>query len=399
MAASDLSTVAFIVKKVYSGRATPDLAERDHPRFHTIEKEGGFTGEEFRYALKYQNGQGISGSFAKAQANARAMSGKQWAAARKPKYGVYTLNGEAMAATGDDKGAFMRLVTTEVDGLIKELGDSLAFDMYRDGNGIRGRRGSASTNVITLTNADDARNFKVNMTVGASANADGSSPRTGTTYVTAVNLKNGTVTLNSAAAITSFADNDYLFRDGDPGTCMEGLALTTPLTAPALGSDSFRGVDRGSYPELLAGARIDDSAVSIEENMGLLAVQIGSSGQTTRKAYANPVKVFQIARRMNAKVMYRDAGGSVKWGFQYIAIETPAGVLEVVSDPDCPVDRFYLGNPESEYLKHLYALPHVIDDDGRTTLRAVNADDIEGRVRCWVNYIQTKPGDFGVGSC
>lgn len=399
MAASDLTTVAFILKRDYSNKTTPDIAERDHPLFASIRKEDGFVGEAYFYSLKYQNGQGVSGTFANAQSNAKAMSGKQLQASRKAKYGVYTLKGEAMAATRNDKGSFMRLVTSEVDGVLKEMGDSFAFDLYRDGNGIRGRRSSISGNIVTLTDANDARNFKINMTVGADDTSTGLSPRTGTTYVTAVDLKNGKITLNNAASIASFADNDYLFRDGDPGTCMEGLALCTPLTAPVLSSDSFRGIDRGSYPELLAGARVDDTATSIEENIGLLAVQIGASGQMTRQAYANPVKVFQIARRMNAKVQYRDAGGLVKWGFQYITIETPAGVIEVVSDPDCPVDRFYLVNPESHYLRHLDGLPHIIEDDGRPTLRAAAADDIEGRARGWVNYIQDRPGDFGVGSC
>jgi hypothetical protein len=399
MAASDLTTVAFIFKRDYSTRQTQDIAERDHPLFNSITKEDGFVGDAHFYGLKYQNGQGVSGTFANAQANAKAMSGKQWQASRKAKYGVGTLKGEAMAASRTNKGAFLRLVHTETDGVLKEMGDSFAFDLYRDGNGIRGRRASASTNVITLTDAADARNFKVNMTIGASSNSNGSSPRTGTTYVTAVNLKNGTITLNSAAAIASFADNDYLFRDGDPATCMEGLASCTPLTAPVLGSDSFRGIDRGSYPELLAGARIDDTSTSIEENIGLLGVQIGASGQMTREAYANPIKVFQISRRLNAKVMYQDAGGTAKWGFQYIVIETPAGVIKVVSDPDCPNDRFYLVNPESHLLKHLDPLPHIIEDDGRPSLRAASADDIEFRARGWVNYIQDRPGDFGVGSC
>jgi hypothetical protein len=399
MAASDLTTVAFIVKRDYSGKAPADISERDHPLWSSIPKIGGFVGEAFFYALKYQNGQGVSGTFANAQANAKAMSGKQLQASRKAKYGVYTLKGEAMAATRTDKGAFMRLVNTEVDGVLKEMGDSFAFDLYRDGNGIRGRRASISSNTVTLTDAGDARNFKVNMTIGADNTSTGLSPLVGTTYVTAVNLKAGTITLNNAAAIGSFGDNDYLFRDGDPGTCMEGLALCTPLTAPVLSSDSFRGIDRGSYPELLAGARVDDTSTSIEENIGLLGVQIGASGQMVRQCYANPTKVFQISRRLNAKVMYREAGGSVKWGFQYIVIETPAGVIEVVSDPDCPSDKFYLINPDSHYVKHLDGVPHIIEDDGRPTLRAAAADDIEGRARGWVNYIQDKPGDFGVGSC
>lgn len=399
MAASDLTTVAFILKRDYSTRTVADMAMRDHPLFNSITKEGGFEGDSHFYSMKYQNGQGVSGTFANAQANAKAMVGKQLQAYRRPKYGVYTLKGELMAATRSNKGSFMRVVNKEVDGVIKEMGDSFAFDLYRDGNGIRGRRASLSGNVVTLTVADDARNFKIGMTVGSDNTSTGLSPNTGTTTVTAVNLKAGTITLNSAAALISFADNDYLFRDGDPGTCMEGLSLCTPLVAPVLTVDSFRGIDRGSYPELLAGSRVDDTSTSIEENIGLLGVQIGAAGQMTREAYLNPIRMFQVARRLNAKVEYSKAGGSVEWGFQYITIVTPAGTVKLISDPDCPTNLFYLVNPESHYLKTLDALPHIIEDDGRPTLRAANADDIEGRARGWVNYFQDSPGDFGVGSC
>lgn len=398
MAASDLTTVAFIVKKDYSGRTPGDMAERDHPLFHSISKEGDFVGSDHTYALKYQNGQGVSGTFARALANVRAMSGKQLAALRKAKYGVYTLNGEWMAATRNNKGAFMRGVNAEVDGVIIEMGDSFAFDLYRDGNGIRGQRASIASNTVTLTDPADARNFKVNMTVGADDTATGLSPRTGTSYVTAVDIANGKITLEDQSDIASFANNDYLFRDGDPGTCMEGLAVCTPLTAPVLSSDSFRGIDRGSFPELLAGSRINDTSTSIEENIGLLGVQIDALGRKVRECYINPINFFKVTRRLNAKVEYQKAGGSVDWGFQHVTIVTPAGPIKLVSDPDCPLNRFYLVNPESHFLKHLDGLPHIVEDDGRPTLRSANADDIEGRARGWVNYIQPLPGDFGVGA-
>jgi hypothetical protein len=109
------------------------------------------------------------------------------------------------------RGAFFEWVTEQVDGVLEEMGARLAFDMFGDGNGIRGRRSSISGNEVTLTDAKTADRFKVGMVLGASGNSDGSSPRTGTTYVTRINRGANKITLNDASAIAGFVDGDYLF--------------------------------------------------------------------------------------------------------------------------------------------------------------------------------------------
>lgn len=397
MAASDLSTVAYIYKRLYTDRATGDLAMRDHVLFKMISKEGGFVGVTFHYPIRYGNPQGISGTFADAQSGAASSKGVQLSTSRKTKYGVITLNGEAMAAAEGNKGAFLDLVTQETDGVIEEMGDSLAFDLFRDGTGNRGRRASLSSDTVTLTVADDARNFKVGMTVIADDTATGASPRVGSTTVAAVNEDAGTVTLTSAAAITSFADNDYLFRKGDPATCMEGLEKHFPLTAPT-GGDSFRGIDRSVDPRRLAGVRIDDTATSIEENAGLVAVKISQVGKKADCLILNPIRFWEVARRLNAKVEYTDAGGKADYGFEFISIHSPAGTLKAYSDADCPTNRGYVLSLRTLYLKHLKGLPHIVQDDGRPSLRSSSADDIEARARAWVNAVCTEPGANGVFS-
>lgn len=397
MAASDLTSVAFIYKKLYSDRQVGDLAMRDHPLFRMIAKEGGFVGTNFSYAVRYGNPQGISGAFATAQTNASSSKGVQMTATRKAKFGVITMDGEAIAASEGNRGAFMDLVTQETEGKIEEMGDHLAFDLYRDGTCARGRRSSASTNVITLTVADEARNFKVGMTVIADDTATGLSPRSGSTTVAAVNEDAGTVTLTSAAAITSFSDNDYLFAQGEESTGMEGLASNIPLTAPSSG-ESYRGIDRSVDTRRLAGVRVDDTATSIEENAGLVAVKISQVGKRANQLWLNPINFYAVARRLNAKVEYTGGGGEADYGFESIMIHSPAGTLRAYSDPDCPTNRGYVLNSEAIYLKHLRGLPHIVQDDGRPNLRQASANGIEARAAAWVNQILPIPGSHGVFS-
>lgn len=395
MAASDITTAAYIFKKLYSDRQVGDITTRDHVLYSKLNKEGGFTGTSFDYSIRHGNPQGVSGTFADAQTAASSSKGKQLSASRKKKYGIITLDGEAMAATEGRKGSFLDLVTSETDGILEEMGDSLAFDAYREGYGQRGQRASASTNVITLTVPDTARNFKVGMTVIADDTAAGTSPRVGSTTVASIDEDAGTVTLTSAAGITAFANSDYLYRLGDPSTCMEGLDAHFPLTAPAA-SESFRGIDRSTDTRRLAGVRVNDTASAIEENAGLTAVKISQVGKKADALFLNPINFWTVARRLNAKVEYDGGGGKADFGFEFISIHSPAGTLRAYSDADCPTNRGYVLNMDTLYIKHLKGLPHIVSDDGKPSLRQTSADGIEARVRSWSNLICTVPGANGV---
>ena len=75
MAASTLTTVAYIYKRAYSDEAVADMAKRDHPFFSMVPKKDGFTGSAHYYAIKYGNPQGISAVFSTAQTNAASSKG------------------------------------------------------------------------------------------------------------------------------------------------------------------------------------------------------------------------------------------------------------------------------------------------------------------------------------
>ena len=399
MAASTIANLQWLYKRVYADKVG-DSAMRKHLLFNKLRKEGGFTGEAFFYPIRTTNPQGIASTFASAQAAVSGSKGYQLQASRKKKYGYITLDGEAMAAASNDAGAFKRLVTTETDGVLEEFVDSLAFDAFRDGNGVRGVRGSISSNTITLATRDDARNFKINMALASGPNADGSSlnTHTGTITVTGVDEDLGTVTVSSAANMGSFADAHYLFRLGDTGgVCMEGLAAHFPLTTPG-GGDSFRGINRSVAPHQLAGSRVDDSTLSVEEVIRLLATKISQRGKKADMAVMNPIKFEEMVRRTNAKTIYDGGGDSATIGFENIKIATAAGTVSVFPDADCPTNRTYVLNTSTLYIKHLQGLPHLVDDDGKVNLRLAAEDSIEARVRAWSNMICTDPAANGVGA-
>jgi hypothetical protein len=395
--ASNLTTAAYIYRRILGGDKVPSQAKRKHPLFSALSRKGGFVGESFSYGINYGNPQGVGGTLSDANDAISGGSGVQMRALRRAKFGIFTASGEAMAAS-TSPGALVELLKKVADGTIDEVGDRMAFDVYGDGTGVRGRIASINGNELTLSNPGDVRNFKKDMLLVGDDVATGASPNVGSTRVTAVNRQGGKVTVASVAAANLIA-NDYLFAKGDPGTCIEGLESINPETAPT-GGDSHRGVDRSVDVELLAGTRVIDASVNTEDNIIEAATQVYDLGGRQDRAYVNPVAFTQMARRRGAQIQYTQGGGTAKINFQFIVIETPAGSLQVFADPDARPTRGRGMLLESIYIKHLDPYPHIIRDDGQTTLRqsASDGDGVEGRVRGWGNLISEEPRNLSVFS-
>lgn len=397
----DLSTASHILLTQYSDFV--DIFYRKHPTlWKTANAErmtghtGEFVGKSFSYSVNFGGNQGVSGTVAKAQAGSSTVQGKEFLAVLSEKHGSVLIKGLAAAAS-KGSGAYIDVVTLATDDTMYSETRRLAFDLLR-GSGIRGQRASASTNVITMTNVGEARNFEVGMLIGASANADGSSPRVGSTPIASIDRPNNKVTLTSAAAITSFADNDYMFVDGEPLTCMQGMAITTPLVVPG-GSDSFRGVNRSVFPELLSGTRLS-TTVSLaniaEDNIDFAASEVADLGGEITDAVMSLKQFGQIKSRTQSQVEYMMTGGEAKIGFATVVIYTNAGPIRCWGDPDCPVDIVRGFNEKAHYIRKIGELVHVNRDDGQSLVRAPADDAVEGRTRFLGNYIQPNTRDHFV---
>ncbi len=395
MATADLTTVPYIYKSVYSGKKPENLASRDRVLLSMFPKEGGFTGDDFKFAIQVGNNQAVSATFATALANKGYTQGKKLTVLRKRKYAMGSIDEEAAAASGDDKGAFVRMVTTQMDSTIDELGHKLAIALYGDGSGTIGKINSVSAGVITLQYPDDARNFNIDQVINANPNRTGNvgTMRSGDGVVSAVNEDEGKITYTGT--ITSIAANDFLYTKGDYDADIQGVGAWIPDVAPT-GGDSFMGIDRSSNPQRLAGWRVTTTGISIEENMKKLAAKIRKAGGRPKHAFLSPMNWNTLQNNLETKVE-RTEGGGATFGFEHIVMATPAGMVKVFADPECPPDRGYLLDMSTWHLRYLGSgIPHIINGDGLKMTRHADADALEYRFRYWGNVYCTAPVRNGV---
>ena len=400
MAATSSATGSadFVYKTKYGALVHEE--ERRHPSLSNTKKVGGI-GLTNNYVVAYGDGQGAAAgtNFATAQTNVSPIKGVQFSMLPKVRYRVAQVDGVSSVLSMGDPNAFESLIVAEMRGNANGMMNDLGFDLFRDGTGGRGVRAGLVGNVVTLTVKADARNFFVGMTVVAGT--DTLTLRTGSTTVTAVDYDAGTVTLFNAALILLFANADILFRQGETGNIlMEGFASIIPLVAP-VALESFRGKDRSVQPTLLAGCRLAADGSTPEELAMRLAAAIFDAGGDSDELIMSPLNAQALCNRGSAKITYPEGGGTMNIGFTGAVLQSPAGQLRLLSDPDCPSNRGYVRKKSTWQLEYGGpSLIHSTYDDAKFTGKfwfpKDASDTIEGRSRVICNLKCHEPRSNGV---
>lgn len=402
MAISDFNNVSFILKRLYSEKEPENLAARKRVWLSKVPKRQDFTGQSLTIPVKFGNPQSISTTLPGAQAGVSQTKGIAWVGTRVKRYGDAQIDGESILATGNKAGAFVELLEQEINGTLDEHGRRLSNDLYGQGNGALGVVSAVGGGVITLTNADDGKNFSVGQSIVANPNATGNAGtlRAGTGVVSNVNEDGAQITYTGV--ITSITAGDTLFN-GIQGTATDydfgffGLAAHIPLVAPS--ATLFLGVDRTQDVNRLAGWRLSQPGFSIEENAYQLGMRIMRGGGAPDLGLISPTNFVKLVQGLGTKVEYEGAGGTAGVGFANVVINLPSGPCRMYVDPDCPSDRFYLLQTDSWIVRYLgKGFPHIIMDDGIDKLRMASNDAVEVRTRSIAQLFCFAPGWNGVCS-
>lgn len=387
------ANMSHLLKRMYPQRRVENLVYQDNPLFALIPKAK-FEGAAVAITVRHADSMGRSAEFLKAQSGITPHSGKQFLLTTVSDYQLFSMSYEAILAGRDNAATLLNTLDTEVSSALNNAGRSLAVALYGDGSGSIGRRSSISTNTITLTNVNDVTNFEVGQVLAAGSSLTGAL-RSGTSAVTAVDRSAGTVTVASAAAISSFADNDYLFVSGDAanngGTPLRlsGLESWNPSSAP--GATAFFGVDRSADTDRLGGIRIDISTYNPEEGLIVAMSRLARDGGRPSHLFLNYVDSRNVQLALGARVenTYTQVGDI---GFSGIRIRGPKGDVMIHPDQNAPSGVGRLLTLSTWALYHRGELLNIQDMDGSKYSRLYDADGYEGRISFYGQLGCTAPG-------
>ena len=411
------ATFESLMKRLQPQKVVERLWELQYAFLSMVKKRDDFVGSQIDVPLEHSHPY-ASRTFASAGHGASGYafpsSSVKYNLTRKKDYGIGRLDAETMHAARNDMGAWVRALQRESTNVLKTLQKRTAIALYRNSGGAIGKMssvtdGDGTNDILVLDKKSDVVNFSIGQSLDFST-ADGTSgsllaQTSGKVLVRRLDFDNGYVYIGSdldtaADYDTIFssgeAETEYIFNVGDFGASCDGLEAWVPLTAPSAG-ESFNGIDRSVNIAMLAGHRLNDTSMSLEEMVQELAARIVYSGGSDLTCFMAPIQVKQFALELDTKVV-RDPGGKGRTGFRGIVVDTVAGPIEVIGDPACPENRMFLLDMSTWCLHHLEPLPHLVKDDGLARTRVSDADQVEFRYRLWFNLACTAPGRNGVAA-
>ncbi len=406
---AELAAYEAALKRLYKNEL-PEVGHSPPVTWSLLKKTTGFVGEDKSLPLKFARSQ-PSHTFTTAQTRARASGYARFLLTRGRDYHVVQMDGEALEAARDE-GAVRNYLQEETRSGMDRMAHRMNRNLFRNYGMAQARiQSGGGTTTITVTDANDLLGLDVGDFITSSTDdGTGGAGVAGTTaQIASINREAGTITKTGAAwkAGGGFADNSYLFLDGDYGLGFYGAAAWFPSTAPTSG-DSFFGRDRSTDPERLAGQRYT-AATSDGDLPGFLKralTRYSVAGGTGNTLIINPILWNYLDQQLGNKVRYGQMlGQSSKGplvghaGFTSIKIVGQHRETEVLADRDCPLNDGYIFDLDHFWWEGLGEAPRYLGYDGKggvsdnaAWLRISNEDAIEGRIGARGQFASNAPG-------
>lgn len=269
-------------------------------------------------------------------------------------YGRAQFSGQAIQKTKTDAGAFIRVMTDELDRLRDDLGLDLARQVYSDGTGriaTLNDTATSATHVISSAEAIDKGFLYPGMKVDVGTLANPLLKLTADVIVS-VSVLTVVFTTSFTAAVT-----DFIFRAGN--------ANASSVSKEVQGLQAFNASAAGVYPANLgqatgidsstaANAYWDNGRQNVAGAVSLSQLMIDTNKANAKGAKASDIITLTtpgIARRLfetadfksNVRFVDDSAGsGHLKSGFEKLSFNSGAGSYSLVTDRLAPWGQIHL---------------------------------------------------------
>lgn len=405
--AATVTTIASVLKTLFPPKMSLEIMEKD-PLFGLIKHRTDFGGKQRDVPILYGNNQGHGANFTKAAAVDHNDLYSHFAVTRSSYYGFVNVTREMVEASKSDAMGFINGIKDPIRNMMNSVGAEIQRMAYASYGGCIGRiaAGGIAAAVITLTNRTDTKYFYRGMRLELSTDdGTGAAPagvRAGYVTVASVNHTAGTVTCtaNVVAGIAAAVAGDYIFRYGNYGVCLHGLASQRPATDPTAG-DSYWGVDRSVALDELCGVLVDlsTSTATMEGKLqDALAEASWRGAKEVTAGFMHTTRWHNTVKELGSRVV-RDNSVKAKRsgiGYKSFVLTGPNGDVNFFPSPNVGADDVWMLAPEYMTFDKLGEAPAPIKDpfDGKVLYRSTTADSFEIRIGVLGEFHISKPNEL-----
>ncbi len=346
-----LQTAENALKNVYLGVVANQLNVNANPLLARIKRSSkDVWGKEIRKLAPFGINGGIgAGSETDQLPTASGNGYVQFVADLKNLYGRIEISDKAVRASANNIGAFVNLLSDEMEGLVKASSFNLGRMLYGDGTGLLATASSVSGKTVTC---DKVNNLIEGMLIDV-YKSDAKS-NTSPLKVVYVDRVNKTFTYECSADVT-IAQNDKFYVQGSKDFEISGLGRIFDSA-----QDTIYGVSKTTYPWLkpfTSTSEKEISDIAIQEAIDFLDMNVDSQinfitcSSKVRRAYQE----YLGAYRRNIDITELEGG--------YKTI-THNGI-PVVADRFVDDDTMYLLNTNDFTLHELCDWKWLEGEDGR----------------------------------
>ena len=303
----------------------------------------------------------------------------------KYNYGRIQLSGPVIRSMGSDQGSFTRAITSETQGVTRDLRNDVNRQVYNNGTGAIGAlAAAASGNTATLNTVSQTDTIKRQLQVGMVIDIGTAANPTATAAartIMSVNIAAGTFVFNGAAvAITA---NDIVSRQGAGGTGAAQKEITG-LAAQISATGVLWNIDPVAVPSWAAYVDDPGSNRAVSEGMFMKAsqeVNVNSGEEinlwvTTAGVTRSYGKLLTSLKRFNDPVQLR--GGYAGLDMSNINQgNTGSNSVAMVFDKDCQGGTAW-GITTRRFQFYKMSDWEFMEEDGAVLSRVPNVDAYEG---------------------
>lgn len=259
----------------------------------------------------------------------------------KYNYGTIRISHPTIAASRNDKGAFVRVVGSEMDGIRRDLKNDVNRQLFGYQQGTIGVLAGAQNTDNEALVLKDGHQIKVNMVIDMyrTSASDDANKDLDSLAVSAVS--GNTVTIANYSQ--DLSANAYVYREDARNNEMMGLSGIVDDASKTSGIGAFvttlHGVVRGTYPQwnaqVLENSTANTGREITEDLLDTAQLQVMEQAEgNTSLGITSTTQFRKIAHLMTPDRRYSPNNMTLEGGFK--AIEW-AGT-PIVWDRDCPTD-------------------------------------------------------------